>query len=56
MIGCLVVGILILVAFAITPIILWPILIIVLVVVGVIAGFLGLLNGVIDVLFGRRRK
>jgi hypothetical protein len=61
-IGCLVVGILVLLLFANVPVILWPVLIVALIVLGVLAavfgvvgGLLGAFKGVLDGLFGRRQ-
>jgi hypothetical protein len=50
--GCLIVGLLVILAFAVVPIPLWPLLIIALIVLFVIAGALGLLKGIFGV-FGR---
>ena len=55
MIGCLVVGILVLILFANTPFLLWPVIVIVLIVLAVLAAVFGVLNGILDALFGRRR-
>ena len=54
MLGCLVVGLLVVIAFAIVPLPLWPLLVVVLVVLFVVAAALGLLKGVIGAIFGRR--
>jgi hypothetical protein len=54
-IGCLVVGVLVLILFANVSVIWWPILIVLLVIVFVVAAAMGFLRGVFDVLFGRRR-
>ena len=55
MIGCLVVGILVLILFANTPWFLWPVIVIVLIVLTVMAALFGVLNGILNSLFGRRR-
>jgi hypothetical protein len=54
MIGCLVVGVLILILFALVPWPLWPVLIVALIVLFVVAAARGLLKGIFDALFGRR--
>jgi hypothetical protein len=54
-VGCLVVGVLVLILFANVSIIWWPILIVLLVIVFVVAAAMGLLRGILDALFGRRR-
>jgi uncharacterized membrane protein len=54
-IGCLVVGILALILFANTPLLLWPVIVVVLIVLAVLAAVFGVLNGILDALFGRRR-
>jgi uncharacterized membrane protein len=53
--GCFIVGVLVVVLFANVSIIWWPVLVIVLVIVGVVAAAMGLLRGIFDTLFGRRR-
>lgn len=55
MIGCLIVGVLVLILFAVVPLIWWPILIVLLVVIFVVAAAMGLLKGIFGALFGRRR-
>ena len=50
MTGCLIVGLLVILAFAVVPIPLWPLLIVALVVLFVIAGALGLLKGIFGLL------
>jgi hypothetical protein len=55
MIGCLIVGILALLLFANTPLLLWPVIAIVLIVLVVLAAVFGVLNGILNALFGRRR-
>ena len=55
MIGCLIVGILALILFANTPLILWPLIVVALIVLAVLAALFGALNGILDVLLGRRR-
>ena len=55
MIGCLVVGVLVLILFANVSIIWWPILIVLLVIVFIVAAAMGLLRGILDALLGRRR-
>jgi hypothetical protein len=54
MIGCLVVGLLIILLFVAVPFPLWPVPIIGLIVVFVVAAALGLLKGLFGTIFGRR--
>lgn len=54
MIGCLVVGILVLILFANVSVIWWPILVVALVVIFIVAAAMGLLRGIFGALFGRR--
>lgn len=51
--GCLLAGLLVIALFVLVPIPLWPILVVVLIVLGVIAAALGLFRGVLRALFGR---
>ena len=51
--GCLVAGLLVILLFALVPIPLWPLLLVGLVVLVVIAAALGLLRGIVGSLFGR---
>jgi uncharacterized protein (DUF983 family) len=53
-IGCLIVGLLVLFLFVAVPFPLWPLLIVALVVLFVIAAGLGLLKGLFGALTGRR--
>jgi len=53
-IGCLVVTLLVVLLFVAVPFPLWPLLIVGLVVLFVIAAALGLLKGVFGAIFGRR--
>jgi hypothetical protein len=53
MIGCLVLGVLIILLFVLVPIPLWPLLIVALIVLLVIAAALGLLKGIVGAIFGR---
>jgi hypothetical protein len=53
--GCFIAGVLVVLLFANVSIIWWPLLVIVVVIVGVIAVAMGLLRGIFDMLFGRRR-
>jgi hypothetical protein len=56
-VGCLIVGLLVLILFIVVPWPLWPVLIVGLVIVFAIAAALGLLRGVFSALggiFGRR--
>ena len=55
MLGCFVVGVLVAILFANVSIVWWPILVIGLVILGVIAAAMGLLRGIFDTLLGRRR-
>ena len=55
MLGCFVAGVLVAILFANVSIVWWPLLVIGLVILGVIAAAMGLLRGVVDMLFGRRR-
>jgi hypothetical protein len=55
MIGCLIAGLLAIVLFVVVPFPLWPLLIVALVVLGVVAAALGLFKGVFGAIFGRRR-
>ena len=54
MIGCLVVALLVALLFAVVPFPLWPLLIVGLVVLFVIAAAFGLLKGILGAIFGRR--
>ena len=54
MIGCLVVGILVLILFANVSVIWWPILFVALIVIFIVAAAMGLLKGIFGALFGRR--
>jgi hypothetical protein len=54
MIGCLVVGLLVILIFILVPFPLWPVLVIGLIVFVVIAAGLGLLKGLFGAIFGRR--
>jgi hypothetical protein len=54
MIGCLVAGLLVILLFVVVPFPLWPVLIIGLIVVFVVAAALGLLKGLFEAIFGRR--
>ena len=54
MIGCFIAGVLVVLLFANVSIIWWPVLVIILVVLFVIAAAMGLLKGILDALFGRR--
>ena len=54
MIGCLVVGILVLILFANVSVIWWPILVVALIVIFIVAAAMGLLKGMFGALFGRR--
>ena len=55
MLGCFIAGVLVVILFANVSIIWWPLLVIGLVILGVVAAAMGLLRGVVDTLFGRRR-
>lgn len=54
MIGCFVAGVLVVILFALVPWPLWPLLLVGLIVLFVIAAALGLLKGIFGALFGRR--
>jgi len=54
MIGCVVAGLLVILLFVVVPLPLWPLLIVALIVLVVIAAALGLLKGVWSAIFGRR--
>lgn len=54
MIGCVVAGLLAILLFVVVPLPLWPLLIVALIVLVVIAAALGLLKGVWGAIFGRR--
>ena len=54
MIGCVVAGLLVILLFVVVPLPLWPLLIVALIVLVVIAAALGLLKGVWNAIFGRR--
>lgn len=54
MCGCLLTGLLIVLLFILVPLPAWPLLVVALIVLLVIAGFLGLLRGILDAIFGRR--
>ena len=54
MIGCVVAGLLVILLFVLVPLPLWPLLIVTLIVLVVIAAALGLLKGVWGAIFGRR--
>ena len=53
MIGCLVTGLLVILLFVIVPWPFWPFLVIALIVLFAVAGALGLLRGILDVIFRR---
>jgi TM2 domain-containing membrane protein YozV len=53
--GCFIAGVLVVFLFANVSFIWWPLLVIVVVILGVIAAAMGLLRGIFDTLFGRRR-
>jgi hypothetical protein len=53
--GCFIVGVIVAILFANVSIIWWPLLVIGLVIIGVVAAAMGLLRGIFDTLFGRRR-
>ena len=55
MLGCFIAGVLVAILFANVSIIWWPLLVIGLVILGVVAAAMGLLRGIFDMLFGRRR-
>jgi hypothetical protein len=52
-IGCLVAGLLVILLFVIVPFPLWPLLIVGLAVLFVVAAALGLLKGIFGAIFGR---
>ena len=54
MFGCLIVGLLVIILFALVPIWLWPLLVAGLVVLVVLAAVTGLLKGILGAIFGRR--
>lgn len=54
MIGCVVAGLLVILLFVVVPLPLWPLLIVALIVLVVIAAALGLLKGAWGAIFGRR--
>ena len=54
MCGCLVVGLLVILVSVVVPIPLWPLLVVGLVVLFVLAAVTGLLKGILGVIFGRR--
>ena len=54
MFGCLIAGLLAILLFVIVPFPLWPLLVVALVVLVVIAAATGLLKGVFGAIFGRR--
>jgi len=54
MMGCVVAGLLAILLFVVVPLPLWPLLIVALVVLVVVAAALGLLKGVWGGIFGRR--
>ena len=54
MCGCLVVGLLVILVFGIVPLPLWPLLVVGLGVLFVLAAVTGLLKGILAVIFGRR--
>ena len=56
MLGCLIAGLLVLLLFVVVPLPLWPLLIVAVVVLFVIAAALGLLKGVFGTIFGRGRR
>ncbi len=53
MCGCLIAGLLVVLLFVLVPLPLWPLLVVGLVVLVVVAGALGFLKGVIRVIFRR---
>lgn len=53
MCGCLIVGLLVVLLFVVVPIPFWPFLVIGLVVLTILAAALGLLKGVLGVIFRR---
>jgi ABC-type polysaccharide/polyol phosphate export permease len=54
MCGCLVVGLLVILVFGVVPLPLWPLLVVGLGVLFVLAAGTGLLKGILGVTFGRR--
>ena len=54
MCGCLVVGLLVILVFGIVPLPLWPLLVVGLGVLFVLAAVTGMLKGILGVIFGRR--
>jgi len=52
-IGCFIAGLLIILLFAVVPFPLWPLLVVGLVILLVIAAALGLLKGILGAIFGR---
>lgn len=54
MIGCFVAGVLIAILFTLVPWPLWPVLLVGLIVLFVVAAAMGLLKGIFGSLFGRR--
>lgn len=54
MIGCLIVGLLIVVLFVVVPLPFWPLLVVGLVILLVVAAAFGLLKGIFGAIFGRR--
>ena len=54
MCGCLITGLLVALLFVLVPLPAWPLLVVALIVLVVIAGVLGLLRGILDAIFGRR--
>jgi hypothetical protein len=54
MCGCLIFGVLVVLLFAIVPVVFWPLLVVGLIVLAVIAAVIGLLKGVLGAVFGPR--
>jgi hypothetical protein len=54
MFGCLIVGLLVVLLFILVPFWLWPLLVVGLVVLFVLAAVTGLLKSILGVIFGRR--
>jgi len=54
MCGCIVVGLLAILVFAVVPVPLWPLLVVAMVVLVIVAAAFGLLRGVFGAIFGRR--
>jgi hypothetical protein len=54
MCGCLVVGLLVILVFGVVPLPLWPLLVVGLGVLFVLAAVTGLLKGILGAIFGRR--